>query len=156
MTKQIFEKILSGGTLDSKDLTVEEKKHLLAVMSQYGMPISTSYSRFFDKGFSQWEICGVSKLKEEFLSMAIPSKEDGDDEEGTRGYGYVLTLEPGYDDSKFYDIICQLKMGVKLCDFMAERGMASQMTVRTRFKANDWKPWEVKGIRSIIDDLFTE
>ena len=155
MTKQIFEKILSGGTLDPKDLTAEEKKYLNAVMNRYGMPQSTSYCRFFDKGFSIWEICGVSKLKEEFLSMAVPMK-DGSEEEGTRGYGYVLTLEPGYDDSKFYDIISQLRIGVKLCNFMAERGMTSQMTVRTRFKANDWKPWELKGIRSIIEELFTE
>lgn len=154
MTKQIFDKILMGGVLDPKDLTADEKKDLYATLSEYGMPSSTVYARFFDKGFSKWEILGVTKLREEFLLTSVCTDGGAVEEEGSRGYGYVISLSPDYDDSMFYDVVTRLKTGKALCEFMAERGMASQMTVRTRFKANDWKPWELKGIKAIIDEIF--
>ena len=43
-------------------------------------------------------------------------------------------------------------MGKVLCDRMSELGMSSQMTVRTRFKEDDWKPWELKGVKAIIEE----
>ena len=45
-------------------------------------------------------------------------------------------------------------MGAKLCDYMAQFGMASQMTVRTRFRANDWKQWELFGVGNIIEEYI--
>lgn len=154
MTKEICKKITSGGTFSVDDLTPEEKKALTALFVENGMSGSTVYMRFFDKGFDQWELFGVTKLREEFLASTFASIDGSEDEEeGSKGYGYVLTLAPDYDDSKFYDIISQLKIGKRLCDFMAERGMASQMTVRTRFKANDWKPWELKGVNAILEEF---
>lgn len=156
MTKQIFEKILSGGVLLPNDLTADEKKVLNAVMAKYGMPQSTSYVRFFDKGFSQWEILGVSTLCKEFLLTSVCTSDGETEEEGSRGYGLVISMSSDYDDSQFYDIVTRMKMGKMLCQFMADRGMASQTTVRNRFKDNDWKPWELKGVKAIIDELFED
>lgn len=155
MTKTIWKKILDGDILSATDLTPKDKKRLYALFEGYGMPKSTCYNRFFDKGFCKWEIMGVSHIRDAFL---VSEKSNTDDvpegEEGSRGYGAVLVLPSGYDDSKFYELITSLKMGKRLCDRMAELGMSSQMTVRTRFKANDWKTWELKGVKAIIDEFM--
>ncbi len=154
MTKQIFEKIRRGKTLDVKDLTAEEKKRLYDIMGRYGMPTSTAYSRFFERGFRQWELLGVTKIQEMFLLSAASTFDGEKEDDGSRGYGYVLSMADGYDASKFYDVLTDLKMGAKLCDYMAQFGMASQMTVRTRFRANDWKQWELFGVGNIIEEYI--
>ena len=153
MTKEIVKKICDGGVLSVGDMSADAKKRLYALMERYGMPQSTSYHRFFNIGFAKWEILGVTKLKNRFLPTSFSEVEDGTDVEGSRGYGYVLSLDPDYEDSKFFTLVTQQKIGVKLCNYMSELGMASQMTVRTRFKADDWKPWEQKGIKNILEDF---
>lgn len=155
MTKNVWKKILDGGTLSAKDLTPEDKKRLYVLFEGYGMPKSTCYNRFFDKGFCQWEIMGVSHIRDVFLVREKSNTDNTPEgDEGSRGYGAVLALSSKYDDSKFYEIVTTLKQGKRLCDRMAELGMSSQMTVRTRFKANDWKPWELKGVKAIIDEFI--
>ena len=157
MTKNIWKKILDGGILSATDITPEEKKQLYALFEGYGMPKSTCYNRFFDKGFCKWEIMGVSHIQDVFLVREKINTDDmTEGEEGSRGYGAVLALSPEYDHSKFYELVTNLKIGKRLCDYMAELGMSSQMTVRTRFKANDWKPWEMKGIKEIIDEFVRQ
>ena len=157
MNKNIWRKIKDCGVLEATDLTADEKKVLYAVMTKYGMPQSSCYRRFFEKGFDRWEIDGVSKIEDEFL-LTVPCNTDSENEgeEGSRGYGYVLSIMPDYSDDKFYQLVTQLKIGISLIDFMAQRGMTSQMTVRTRFKANDWKPWEKVGIARILDSELTD
>lgn len=151
MNKQVWRKIIAGRCLSPKDLTADEKKQLYELMSGYDMPVSSAYRRFFEKGFDAWELCGVSQIKDEFLiTSACDTDCGGNGEEGTRGYGYVQTLSPDYDGAHFYDLVTSLKMGVRLCDYMAERGMASQATVRNRFKADDWKAWERMGVANIL------
>ena len=157
MTKNIWKKILDGGILSATDITPEEKKQLYTLFEGYGMPKSTCYNRFFDKGFCKWEIMGVSHIQDVFLVREKINTDDmPEGEEGSRGYGAVLVLSPEYDNSKFYELVTNLKIGKRLCDYMAELGMSSQMTVRTRFKANDWKPWEMKGIKAIIDEFVRQ
>lgn len=154
MTKEKFKKIKSNGTFFVDDLTPEEKRDVYAVMEKYGMPQSTAYFRFFRVGFDPWEISGVYKLQREFLlSVFADIDGTGNDEEGTRGYGYVLTLDKNYDDTKFFDICNRLKIGNKLCDFIARRGMKSPVTTRKRFSSADWQPWEVIGLDAIIDEI---
>lgn len=149
MTKQTFEPIFAGKTLSAKDLTVDEKKNLFALIGKYGIPFSSAYYRFFKLGFREWEIIGVSKLEKEFLLTSVCDGEDGN-----KGYGYMLTLDPNYNDSKFYELVTSLKLGKMLCDMMAEKGMTSQKTVRTRFRENNWKRWEWIGLRTIIDKFI--
>lgn len=157
MTKNIWKKILDGGILSATDITPEEKKQLYTLFEGYGMPKSTCYNRFFDKGFCKWEIMGVSHIQDVFLVREKINTDDiPEGEEGSRGYGAVLALSSEYDNSKFYELVTNLKIGKRLCDYMAELGMSSQMTVRTRFKANDWKPWELKGIEAIIDEFIKQ
>lgn len=157
MTKNIWKKIFDNGTLSATDLTSEDKKRLYALFEGYGMPKSTCYNRFFDKGFCKWEIVGVSHIRDVFLVSEKSNTDNiSEGEDGSKGYGAVLALSSGYEDSKFYELITNLKMGKRLCDRMAELGMASQMTVRTRFKANDWKPWELKGVKAIIDEFILQ
>ena len=154
MTKEKFEKILLGDAFSVEDLTPDEKKVVYEAMQKYGMPQSTAYVRFFDKGFDPWEISGVNKTQKEFLLTTFADIDGtGNDEEGSRGYGYVLTLAKNYDDKKFYDICTQLNVGQKLCEFMAVRGMKSPVTVRKRFREADWQPWETVGIEAIIDEI---
>lgn len=157
MMEGIWKKVTDGGTLEATDLNSEEKKRLYAIFEEHGMPVSSCYNRFFNKGFDIWEIKGVTKLKSLFLQQEICGTDNNQSgEEGSRGYGYVLTLSDKYDDSMFYKVVTDLKIGVKLCDFMAKRGMTSQMTVRSRFKADDWKPWELKGVEAIIKEMLLE
>lgn len=155
MTKNIWNKIFDGGILSSTELTPEEKKRLYVLFEGYGMPKSTCYNRFFNKGFCKWEIMGVSHMKDSFLVEEKCNTDNiPDGEEGSRGYGAVLALSQEYNDSKFYELVTNLKMGKVLCDRMSELGMSSQMTVRTRFKENDWKPWELKGVKAIIEEFI--
>lgn len=157
MAKNIWKKIIDGGILSVTDISPEEKKRLYALFERYGLPQSTCYNRFFDKGFCKWEIVGVSHIRDAFLVLEKSNTDNlQEGEEGSRGYGAVLSLSTGYNDSKFYELVTNLKMGKHLCDRMSELGMSSQMTVRTRFKANDWKPWELKGVKAIIDEFIMQ
>ena len=151
MNKKMLKKILAGKVLRPSDMTTKQKNDLYARLAPYGISPTLAYHRFFHIGFKAWEISGVTQLKKEFLIMASCGNGTGEDS-GSRGYGYVLTLDPNYDDSQFYSMLSDLRIGRRFCDFMAAHGMTSQMTVRTRFKANDWKEWERIGIRSILSD----
>lgn len=132
MTKKIFEKIWEGGVFYVSDLCPDEKKAVYAAMQKEGMSMSTSYLRFFDKGFDPWEIKGLTHICKKFL-------EDMD-------------AQPcGMD--VFWDKITEKQWGTKFCDYMATLGMRSQATVRNRFKANDWRSWELRGVRDIIDNI---
>lgn len=153
MTNKTFDKIIGGRTLSPKDLTPDEKKDLYALFEAHGMTRSTCYLRFFDKGFDEWEISGISNIIDIFLhTSSCVSWSDYTNKDGSQGYAAVLALAHDNDDGRFYDIVTNLKIGNKLVELMAKKGMKSQTTVRTRFKANDWKPWERKGIRRILEE----
>ena len=154
MTKKTLNKIFQGSVIDTKELTADEKMAVYACLARFGMPQSTAYHRLFVIGFSAWEIMGVTHIRDEFLATSVCCVDDnGTEDPGSRGYGYVLSLDPDYDNSQFFDMLVKLKLGKKFTDYMAERGMQSQMTVRSRFRANDWKEWELKGIKAILEEL---
>lgn len=160
MTKEIIEKICNPNTpLDVKDISAEKKKLLGAFLVSKGFTNSTFYLRFFQKGFSRWEIIGVEKCKEQFLDIKEVSEvllnfeDDGasDGEHGDKGYLYVLakSQEPGV----FYN--CLRKAKASLCSkfqtYMLERGMCTN-TVIKRFNVGDWKTWERVGIRALLEE----
>ena len=111
------------------------------------MSKSTVYMRFFVWGFYLWEIYGVSQIISDFVVSVIKDIDDKD------AVDQLLKVSKN-PDSTFFKILTDLGMGVRLCDFMSERGMKSQTTVRKRFRTWNWKPWEMKGIKVILEEGF--
>ena len=140
MERHIFSKLESpGGHLEAKDLTADEKRALYALMGKYGLPESTTYNRFFDKGFDPWELMGVNQCKADFVASinddalrTVLCNTDG-------GFYRSLPEGSGYR--------------VRLVSHMSERGMVHRATVEKRFDADDWKEWERRGVRAVIDEF---
>lgn len=147
MNKQKIDKILIGCTFNAYDLSSDDKKRLNTIMYNYSMSKSTVYMRFFVWGFYLWEIYGVSQIISDFVVSVIKDIDDKD------AVDQLLKVSKN-PDSTFFKILTDLGMGVRLCDFMSERGMKSQTTVRKRFRTWNWKPWEMKGIKVILEEDF--
>jgi len=140
MERHIFTKLESpGGHLEAKDLTADEKRGLYTLMGKYGLPESTTYNRFFDKGFDPWEMAGINQCKTDFVETveneAIKNILYGTDD----GFYSALPEGSGYR--------------MRLVSHMAERGMVHRATVEKRFDADDWKEWERRGVRAVIDEF---
>lgn len=163
MTKEIVEKIANSYTpLQVDDLSVEDKKSLYVVLAKKGFTLATFYLRFFQKGFSKWEIEGINECKRQFLLLPDVSQllldyvcEDNPQMvNGDKGYLYTLAQsdEPGL----FYSCLKRANAGMcnKFIAYMNERGM-SAATVIKRFTVENWKPWEQEGIRSILASYTT-
>ena len=162
MTKEIVKKITKICTpLRTDDLTAEDKNALYAALEKKGFTLSTFYLRFFQKGFSEWEIEGIDECKRQFLLLPNVAQQlldyvDEDDPqaiEGDKGYLYILAQseEPGV----FYSCLKRVNAGMcnKFIAFMNERGM-SAATVIKRFTTDNWKPWEQEGIRHILNSYY--
>lgn len=140
MERHIFSKLESpGGHLEAKDLTADEKRGLYALMGKYGLPESTTYNRFFDKGFDPWELMGVNQCKTDF-TVSIEDGRLRDTLYNTDG-GFYSALPEGSG------------YRMRLVSHMAERGMVHRATVEKRFDADDWKEWERRGVRAVIDEF---
>ena len=75
MSKEIVKKITKLCTpLHIDDLTAEDKKALYAVLEKKGFTRATFYLRFFQKGFSEWEIEGTNEYKRQFLLLSDVSQ----------------------------------------------------------------------------------
>lgn len=159
MTKKILEKITRTRTfLDVADVTADEKKKMVFFLAKRGFTISTFYLRFFQKGFEEWEIKGIKECKKQFLELpdvaeallSYIDKEDEDNLEGNKGYYYTLAMSD--DAGVFYDCIRKVSnLCTKFHTFMNDMGMSTGTTIK-RFKEENWKPWEVQGIRSVMEE----
>ena len=162
MTKEIVKKITKSHTpLQTDDMTVEDKKSLYAALEKKGFTLATFYLRFFQKGFSEWEIEGIDECKRQFLLLPNVAQQlldyvDEDDPqrlEGDKGYLYILAQsdEPGI----FYSCLKRVNAGMcnKFIAYMNERGM-SAATVIKRFTTDNWKPWEKEGIRNLLNSYY--
>lgn len=163
MTKEIVEKITKSYTpLQTDDMSVEDKKSLYVTLAKKGFTLATFYLRFFQKGFSEWEIEGIDECKRQFLLLPDVAQQlldfvDEDDpqmEAGDKGYLYILAQsgEPGI----FYSCLKRVKAGMcnKFIAYMNERGM-SAATVIKRFTTDNWKTWEKEGIRNILNSYYS-
>lgn len=163
MTKEIVEKITKSHTpLQTDDMTAEGKKSLYAALEKKGFTRATFYLRFFQKGFSEWEIEGIDECKRQFLLLTDVSQslleyvDENDPQivDGDKGYLYVLahSNEPGI----FYSCLKRVNAGMcnKFIAYMNERGM-SAATVIKRFTTDNWKPWEKEGIRKLLTSYTT-
>ena len=162
MTKEIVEKITKSYTpLQTDDMSVEDKKSLYVTLAKKGFTLATFYLRFFQKGFSEWEIEGIDECKRQFLLLTDVSQsllEYVDEEnpqmvKGDKGYLYILAQsdEPGV----FYSCLKRVNAGMcnKFIAYMNERGM-SAATVIKRFTTDNWKPWEKEGIRNLLNSYY--
>ncbi len=140
MERDIFYKLESpGGHLEAKDLTADEKRGLYALMGKYGLPESTTYNRFFDKGFDPWEMMGVNQCKADFVETV--------ENEAIRKI--LLCTDDG-----FYSALPEGSgYRMRLVSHMAERGMVHRATVEKRFDTDDWKEWERRGVRAVIEEF---
>ena len=160
MTKEIVEKITKSYTpLQTDDMSVEDKKSLYVTLAKKGFTLATFYLRFFQKGFSEWEIEGIDECKRQFLLLPEVAKALLDCEEsdqslpGDKGYFYTLAMseKPG----EFYACLKNANMGLcnRFIEFMGERGMSSG-TVIKRFTNDCWKPWEREGVKAILESFL--
>ena len=160
MTKEIFEKITKSYTpLQTDDMSVEDKKSLYVTLAKKGFTLATFYLRFFQKGFSEWEIEGIDECKRQFLLLPEVAKALLDCEEsdqslpGDKGYFYTLAMseKPG----EFYACLKNANMGLcnRFIEFMGERGMSSG-TVIKRFTNDCWKPWEREGVKALLESFI--
>ena len=160
MTKEIVEKITKSYTpLQTDDMSVEDKKSLYVTLAKKGFTLATFYLRFFQKGFSEWEIEGIDECKRQFLLLPEVAKALLDCEEsdhslpGDKGYFYILAMseKPG----EFYACLKNANMGLcnRFIEFMGERGMSSG-TVIKRFTNDCWKPWEREGVKALLESFI--
>ena len=148
MTKENIEKISIPSTaLDVKDMTPDEKKHLMSFL--------------LEKGFSLWEIMGTKECKRQFLSIpeiadVLKSHEAAPDTDNDGGgkslYDMACSDEPG----AFYACLKKEKgLCTRFFRFMQDKGMCMVVTIK-RFSSDDWKPWEQEGITSLLREYMSK
>lgn len=164
MTKENVEKITQNNTpLDVNDISAEEKRNLAEFLSDKGFTISTFYLRFFQKGFDAWEIQGIKNCKMQFLAIPevcnLLSEYVETDVLGNEigKKGYLVEAAKSEEPGVFYTCLKKANNGLcmKFFAFMEERGM-SRTTIIKRFTADDWKPWEQEGIRTLLEAFNVE
>lgn len=146
MKKDIIQKIISGGVFVSSDLTSDEKKRLHALMKHYGASEGYSYNRFFQRGFSQWELKGIEWVKAEYLNVM---EREGTDVSGYRNLTETERNQPG----AFFNFLKEQRHVVRFDQWMADAGMRSAVTVAKRFGSDNWLPFELRGIESILSEF---
>lgn len=163
MTKEIVEKITRPYTpLQTDDMSVEDKKSLYVTLAKKGFTLATFYLRFFQKGFSEWEIDGINECKRQFLllpdvSQLLLEYVDENDLQMVKGdKGYLYTLAQSKEPGIFYSCLKRVNAGMcnKFIAYMNERGM-SVATVIKRFTTENWRPWEQEGIRALLTSYTT-
>ena len=172
MQKDIFNKVEQGMILMPNDLTADEKKQLYAAMTQYGASEAFAYTRFFRDGFAEWEIEGVWKAKIEYLRL-LQTQEKVDIEvrctetiqtEDGETYKYrhfyqVDGEERSFDITQpgdFWRFLGDVRRRHHFGEYMANLGMKSQTTVSKRFALDNWKDYELSGVRQVINSLFEQ
>lgn len=106
-------------------LTPEDKKRLFSLMESHGMTHGTAYNRFFRDGFKSWEEEGILNIIKDYA--------------------------PKYEGSPcdFWKSLPQKKGFI---DKMTEKGM-SRKTAFERFKIFNFKEYELKGIKKILEEF---
>lgn len=144
-----------GAHLECNDLTPNQKMLLWDVMKAEGASQGFAYDRFFKEGFREWELIGVDAIKAAFIEEHQRELWTEPEEDGTVGYAAILanygdTLER---EGGFYDTIGRVT-GLKkaFTEQMNRMGMGTNQVLQ-RFTTDNWKPWQRRGIRAIIDDF---
>lgn len=177
MNKKILSKITEPqGVLAVSDLTPDEKKLLYQEMQQSGSSENFAYKRFFQDGFSIWEIEGIIALKaaylnflrtEEkiFLEVRCVGERIIPGEDNVAIYRYFYRIPPKASDGEsfeersfdiaepgdFWRFLGDIEYRQRFGNFMNDKGMKSYRTVMKRFGDDDWREWEKTGIRQMME-----
>lgn len=174
MNKNVFNKVFGGLVLASSDLTPSEKVLLHDLMSRAGSTRAFSYDRFFAKGFSSWEIDGVWKAEIDYMQQ-LHTQEKIDievlcpsadapmcDSRGTVCKKCVFSYVSYHGDRRSFDLLEKgafwrflgdIHRRHHFTEYMKDRGMLSPSTVRKRFSEDDFKGYEFKGVRQIVEEF---
>lgn len=136
-----FENLLKPGVNSMvPEVSPEERKALYGALNAYGISQSTAYTRIFrggyGSGFDEWELRGIRGVIADFEQSAgrpCPAEHD-------MPRFYLETLEGRRKE---------------FCDYLQGLGM-SYVTVIYRFKNWNFKEWELKGIRSIVEEICSK
>ena len=159
MTKDLAQKIkVFDLPLPSSDVDADTKKQLYSLFAQYGMSQSTAYLRIFSKGFDEWEFLGIDSIKQDFLrrhaamfSQPGSIDEDGNTIDSHRNHDASLLLNSD-DPGAFYAAVKEIGLSQTFKDEMNACGMSPQTTL-SRFRSDEWKPWERMGVRAILTEF---
>lgn len=161
MSKRVIEIFSNPRTcLSANDISVDEKKRMSEYFCNKGFSESTFYLRFSQKGFDQWELDGVKECKEQFLLiptvaqslLEYPTDANGEDDTDK---GYLYTLAKSDTPGCFYECLRKVCLCNRFTEFMSERGMSVSTAIK-RFTTEQWKPWEVDGIKSLLKAFYAE
>ena len=143
--KDKFNRLFSGQIqhLDSEDLKPKTKTKLYQALKPYGLTQSTFYLRLFDKGFSPWEIYGIKQVKTTFIKTH--EKELRAANEGS--------IRFRNNDGSFYEALRKAELITVFKSYMFELGMSLNTTTQ-RFSTDNWKSWEQKGMKSLVEQFL--
>lgn len=118
------------------ELLPEEKSAIYAAFEAQGLTKGTVYNRVFrsgeGSGFDEWELRGILNVVRDFeVANGLPVTGEAD--------------LPG-----FYDRLQDKSK--TFWPYMQALGLGTNSIIY-RFKNWNFKPWELKGIRAIIDDM---
>ena len=143
--KDKFNRLFSGQIqhLDSSDLTAKTKTRLYLSLKPHGMTQSTFYLRLFNRGFEAWEIHGIHNIKKTFIRTH--EKELRAANEGS--------IRFRNNDGSFYEALRKAELITVFKAYMFELGMSLNTTTQ-RFSTDNWKSWEQKGIKSLVEQFL--
>lgn len=161
MNRKDFEKVLVPyGAMAVADLTAEEKRQLYALMVRKGASEAFGYDRFFKEGFAQWEIDGIWQCKIDYLHHLHTDEKLELDIKGDNLVHYTADGTERTFDLKqagdFWRFLGDIRKRIHFGDYMSRLGMKSQTTVSKRFAVDDWKEYELTGIRQVTDEYCDE
>lgn len=150
MKEKLYVLLENKQTLNLKDFSTNEKYLLNKHLEKYDIKNASggfSYLRLYKKGFMAWEIEGIAKIKKDFLDENKDwiKKHTG----SLYPEGICETI-----NGEFYKYISSIRcLRTKLNSKMLSLGMLSKITVQNRFSKDNWKKYEIVGIRNIINDM---
>lgn len=138
-------------SLKSDELTPNQKKLLIRILVENGASQSFVYVRFFEKGFSEWELRGVDNIKRTFIAEhqdEIWPKEMFDADKVAQNIHEAVTM-PG----EFYRAISR-RYGLRKAfnQQMVQMGMSSTVVMKRFREDNDWKKYETRGMLDVMDE----
>lgn len=139
------------------DFSPEEKRLLLEFFDHHGLSGivgGKGYKRFFDKGFDEWELMGTDAVKRQYIrDNEVAIWRSGERGNATHPEGYAGVLALGLEDNgAFWAVLTEAKLISDFCASCPKYGI-SQTTASSRFREDNFLPWEKAGIRQMMHEF---